>query len=51
MIDTSTADLREKAIGLIRAGTPEREVAENLKVDLDQLRRLIGDAFCPGCES
>lgn len=46
-----TADLRAQALELIRAGTPEREVAEILKIDLDQLRRLIGNVACLGCES
>lgn len=46
----SATDLRSSAVELIRAGHAEREVADMLQIDLDQLRRLIGGTICPGCD-
>jgi hypothetical protein len=47
---TNTAELRAKALELIRAGNAERDVADLLQIDLDLLRRLIGGPICPGCD-
>jgi hypothetical protein len=45
-----TEILRAQALDLVRAGHTEREVADMLQIDLDQLRRLIGGPMCPGCD-
>jgi hypothetical protein len=47
---SNTAELRAKALELIRSGHSERVVADMLRIDLVQLRRLIGNVVCPGCE-